>query len=95
MTAPLWYYKEAIEHELERLGAQTWRYQDDPARFRNEEQANPADVELTSAVYGAVVSDPAEILKTLGQLHDSIGDDKIADALFGHNQPDQERGAVS
>jgi hypothetical protein len=88
MTAPPWYHKEAIEHELERCGARTWRYQDDQARFRDEEQAGPADVELASEVYGAVLGGAAEILKTLGQLQDSVGDDKIAEALFARHPSD-------
>jgi hypothetical protein len=84
MTSPGWYYKEAIEHELERLGASTWRFQDDRARFRDEEQAAPADVELTSAVYGAVLGPAGQVLETLTRLQDGAGDDSIAEALFGH-----------
>jgi hypothetical protein len=84
MAAPGWYYREQIEHELERLGAMTWRYQDDQARFRDEQQAAPADVELTSEIYGAVLGQAATVLETLSRLTDGVGDDKIAEALFGH-----------
>ena len=84
MATPGWYYKEQIEHELGRLGARTWRYQDDQARFRDEQKAVPADVELTSEIYGAVLGQAAAILETLSRLHDGVGDDKIAEALFGH-----------
>jgi hypothetical protein len=82
MTAPGWYYKEKIEHELERLGSSTWRYQDDQARFKDEEKADPADVELTSEVYGAVLGHAPTVLETLSQLQDGVGDDRIAEALL-------------
>lgn len=84
MAAPGWYYKEQIEHELERLGARTWRYQDEQARFRDEQKAAPADVELASEVYGAILGQADAVLETLSRLHDGVGDDGIADALFGH-----------
>jgi hypothetical protein len=42
-----WYYKERIENELERLGARTWRYQDDRGEFKDAQQAALADVELS------------------------------------------------
>jgi hypothetical protein len=89
MTAPDWYHREAIEHELERLGARTWRYRDDHAQFRDERQAGPADVELASEVYGAVLGAAPAILTTLGQLQDDIGDARIAEALFVHHPSDQ------
>lgn len=85
MTRPGWYYKEAIEYHLKRLGAQTWRCQTGQTRFKVEEQAKPTDVELSSDVYGAVLSPAAEVLQTLEQLEDNIGDDRIAEALFGHH----------
>ncbi len=86
MAAPGWYYKEQIEYELERLGAMTWRYQDNQARFRDEQKAAPADVELTSEVYGAILGQADAVLETLSRLHDGVGDDKIAEALFGHTR---------
>ena len=64
MTRPGWYYKEAIEYHLKRLGAQTWRCQTEQTRFKVEEQAKPTDVELSSDVYGAVLSPAAEVLQT-------------------------------
>lgn len=82
MTAPGWYYKEQIEHELERLGARTWRFQDDRAHFRDEEKAGQADVELASEVYGAVLGQAPAVLETLSQLQDGVGDDRIAEALL-------------
>ncbi|MBO0684556.1 MAG: hypothetical protein J2P45_15470 [Candidatus Dormibacteraeota bacterium] len=82
MAAPGWYSKEQIEHELKRLGAETWRYQDDQARFIDEQKAAPADVELASDVYGAVLGQAAAVLETLSRLHDGVGDDRIAEALF-------------
>jgi hypothetical protein len=85
VTRPGWYYKEAIEYHLKRLGAQTWRCQTEQTRFKVEEQAKPTDVELSSDVYGAVLSPAAEVLQTLEQLEDNIGDDRIAEALFGHH----------
>jgi hypothetical protein len=85
MTTPGWYYKETIEHELERLGAETWHYQDDHTQFRDERQAGPDDVELASAVYGAVLGSAAGVLETLGQLQDGVGDDRIAEALLGRD----------
>lgn len=89
MTSPDWYYKEAIEHELERLHAQTWRYQAEHARFLDEHQAQSGQVELASDVYGAVLVSPAAVLRTLSQLQDGVGDDRIAQALFG-NEPSAE-----
>jgi hypothetical protein len=83
MTSPPWYYKQAIEHELERLRAQTWTYLDDHAQFRDGQKAEPGDVELASDVYGALLGTPANVLETLEQLQDGIGDDRIAEALFG------------
>jgi hypothetical protein len=89
MTGPGWYMKEQIEHELDRLGAQTWRFQDDQSRFRDEEKAAPADVELASDVYGAVLGKAPAVLDTLSHLQDGIGDERIAEALF--RQTDFER----
>ena len=82
MAAPGWYYKEQIEHELERLGALTWRYKDDHSQFRDQRKAVPADVELASEVYGAVLGQAQAVLKTLSHLQDGVGDDRIAEALF-------------
>jgi len=82
MASPSWYYREQIEHELDRLGARTWRFQDDHTRFKDEQRAAPADVELASEVYGAVLGQPASVLETLSRLHDGVGDDKIAEALL-------------
>ena len=45
MTAPGWYFKEAIEQHLERLGAQTWTYQEDPSLFRVGGQTGGGAVE--------------------------------------------------
>lgn len=89
MTEETWYYKERIESELQRLGAQTWRYQDDRDRFRDAQQAAPADVELTSDMYGAVLGQAEDVLATLSRLNDGIGDDRIAEAL--QRQPPLER----
>jgi hypothetical protein len=83
MTAPGWYFKEAIEEHLERLGAQTWTYQEDPAHFRVTGQTGEGAVELSSSVYGAVVRPAQEVLETLGRLRDDIGDERIAEALMG------------
>ena len=83
MTAPGWYFKEAIEQHLERLGAQTWSYQEDPTRFRVAGQTDEGAVELSSSVYGSVVRPAREVLETLGQLRDDIGDERIAEALLG------------
>jgi hypothetical protein len=77
-----WYYKERIENELERLGARTWRYQDDRGEFKDAQQAAPADVELASEVYGAVLGPAPAVLDTLSHLTDGVGDDRIAEALF-------------
>jgi hypothetical protein len=88
MTEPGWYYKERIEGELKRLGALTWRYQDDRDRFRDVEQAAPADVELTSDVYGAVLGQAEDVLATLSRLNDGIGDDRIAEALLRQTPPE-------
>lgn len=82
MTAPGWYYKEQIEHELERLGALTWRFQDDRAHFKDERMASASDVELASEVYGAVLGQAPAVLETLSQLQDGVGDDRIAEALL-------------
>jgi hypothetical protein len=82
MAAPDWYYREQIEHELERLGSRTWRYQDERARYKDEGEAAPADVELASEVYGAVLGQAADVLETLSHLQDGVGDERIAEALF-------------
>ncbi len=83
MRSPNWYYREAIEHELERLGTTSWRYRDEPGQFRDEQEASPAEVELSSEVYGAVLAPPEDLLRTLGQLQDNSGDDRVAEALRG------------
>jgi hypothetical protein len=83
MTAPGWYFKEAIEEHLERLGAQTWTYQEDPTHFKVTGQTGEGAVELSSNVYGAVVRPAQEVLDTLGRLRDDIGDERIAEALMG------------
>jgi hypothetical protein len=82
MAEPGWYYKERIEYELQRLGARTWRYHDDPDKFKDARQAAPADVELVSEVYGAVLGPAEAVLDTLSHLNDNVGDDRIAEALF-------------
>ena len=84
MAEPDWYYKERIERELERLGARTWRYHADHGDFRDAQQAAPADVELASDVYGAVLGPAQDVLDTLSHLTDGVGDDRIAQALFRH-----------
>lgn len=81
MARPGWYYKEQIEHELQRLGARTWRYNDDHIGFRDPSQAAAADVELISDVYGAVLAPPDAVLETLSHLTDGAGDDRIAEAV--------------
>jgi hypothetical protein len=91
MTSPNWYYRETIEHELERLGATTWRYMDDPGGYRDEQQAAPAQVELSSEIYGAVLGQPEDFLRTLGHLQDNSGDDRIAEAIRGP-QPGPQPG---
>lgn len=87
MTDPGWYYKEQIEHELDRLGAKTWRYQDHRGKFVDELKAAPADVELRSDVYGAVLGQAATFIETLSRLHDGVGDDRIAEALLRGTPP--------
>lgn len=82
MTAPGWYYKEQIKHELERLGARTWQYQDDRTHFSDERSAGPTDIELASEVYGAVLGQAPAMLEMLSQLQDGVGDDRIAEALL-------------
>jgi len=83
MTAPDWYFKEAIEQHLERLGARTWSYEEDPTRFKVAGQTGERAVELSSSVYGAVVRPARDVLETLGRLRDDIGDERIAEALLG------------
>jgi hypothetical protein len=88
MTEPVWYYKERIESELQRLGALTRRYQNDRDRFRDAQQAAPTDVELTSDVYGAVLGQAEDVLATLSRLNNGIGDDRIAEALLRQRPPE-------
>ena len=63
-------------------------YQDDRAQFRDRQQAGPADVELSSDVYGAVLLPADRVLKALQQLQEGVGDNRIADVLFGHRPSD-------
>ena len=86
MNSSGWYFKEAIEHQLERLGAETWRFQGKQAQFKVPEEAKENEVEFSSAVYGAVLRPADEALRTLEQLHDNVGDAGIAEALFGHSE---------
>jgi hypothetical protein len=83
LDSPTWFYREAIEYELQRLGAESWRLQDEPALFKVEKSALEGDVELSSAVYGAILRPAREILETLKQLNDDVGDARIAEALQG------------
>ncbi len=83
MDSPAWFYKEAIEYQLQRLGAESWRFQDEPARFRVEESAAAGDIELSSDVYGATLRQGSSILEILKQLRDDAGDAGIAEALLG------------
>src|SRR5438309_2058986 len=48
LDSPAWFYREEIEYELRRLGAQSWRFQDRPALFKLEESGVDGDVELSS-----------------------------------------------
>lgn len=82
MSTPGWYHKEAIEHQLERLGAETWHYQDARADFKDERLADDDQVELSSTVYGAVLGRASEMLRTLEELQDGVGDASISEALF-------------
>jgi hypothetical protein len=86
MSSSGWYFKEAIEHQLERLGAETWRFHGERDQFKVPEEAKENEVELSSAVYGAVLRPPEEALRTLQQLHDNVGDAGIAEALFGRSE---------
>lgn len=83
MNSPTWFYREAIEYQLQRLGAGSWRLQDEPTLFKVEESAVAGDVELSSDVYGAVLRPAREILETLKQLNDGVGDARVAEALLG------------
>ena len=83
MDSPAWFYREAIEYQLQRLGAVSWRLQDEPALFMARESAVDGDVELSSDVYGAFLRSAHEILETLKQLNDDVGDARVAEALQG------------
>ena len=82
MTDPGWYYREQIEFELDRLAARTWRYQDERGEFVDELEAAPAEVELRSDVYGAVLGQAETFVETLSRLHDGVGDEGVAEALL-------------
>jgi hypothetical protein len=82
MIEPGWYYREEIEYQLDRLGATTWRYQEQSDGFVVGLEAAPGEVELRSDVYGAVLNQPAAFLATLSRLRDRVGDDRIAEALL-------------
>ncbi len=88
MDSPTWFYREAIVHQLQRTGAETWRFQDEQARFRVEDSGAGGDVELSSGVYGAVLRPAGEVLQTLRHLRDGVGDAGIAEALMGHEPAD-------
>lgn len=83
MGSPAWFYREAIEYQLQRLGAGSWRLQFEPALFRVQQSAADGDVELSSDVYGAFLRSPSEVLETLKQLKDDVGDARVAEALQG------------
>ena len=74
---------EEIEYQLRRLGAESWRLQDDPALFKVRGSAGESDVELSSDVYGAILRPARDIVETLKQLNDDVGDARIAEALLG------------
>jgi len=83
LNNPAWFYKEAIEHQLQRLGAETWLFQGEQAKFRVGDAGVDGDVELSSTVYGATLRPASEVLETLRQLNDDVGDARIAEALLG------------
>jgi hypothetical protein len=83
LDAPAWFYREAIEYELQRLGAGSWRLQDEPALFKVQESAAGGVVELSSDIYGAFLRSAREVLETLKQLNDGVGDARVAEALQG------------
>jgi len=83
LDSPTWFYREEIEYQLLRLGAQSWHFQDKPALFKVGESGVEGDVELSSDVYGATLRPASEILETLKQLNDDVGDARIAEALLG------------
>jgi hypothetical protein len=83
LDSPGWFYREAIEYQLQRLGARSWRLQDVPALFKVQESATDGDVELSSDVYGAFLRSASEVLETLKQLKDNVGDARVAEALQG------------
>jgi hypothetical protein len=87
MTDPGWYYREQIEYELDRLGATTWRYQDQRDEFVDEREASASEVELKSDVYGAVLGEATTFVEALKRLHDGAGDDRVAEALLPYTQP--------
>ena len=83
LDSPTWFYREAIEYQLHRLGAEGWRLQDEPALFKVEGSAADGDVELSSDVYGAILRQAREVLETLKHLNDNVGDARVAQALLG------------
>ena len=83
MDSPAWFYREAIEYQLQRLGAQGWRLQDEPSLFKVEASAVEGDIELSSEVYGAILRPAREVLETLKHLNDDVGDARVAEALLG------------
>jgi hypothetical protein len=83
LDSPAWFYREAIEYQLQRLGAESWRFQDEQARFKVQGSAADGDIELSSDVYGATLRQGSAILDILKQLNDDVGDARIAEALLG------------
>ena len=83
MDSPAWFYKEAIEYQLQRLGAESWHFQGEPARFKVQKSAVEGEVELSSDIYGAVLRPAGQVLEALKQLKDDVGDARIAEVLLG------------
>ena len=75
------YAREAVEHELERIGATTWRLILDRSWFKGRD-FGPGEVEFSSDEWGATCATPAKILADLRMVPDGAGDEGIAMAWF-------------
>jgi hypothetical protein len=76
------HFREAIEHELARIGAADWRYVGYRGQFKGKDFDTERDAELGSDQYGAVLRDADDLLDLLRTSPTGGGDSAIAETLL-------------
>jgi hypothetical protein len=77
------WFREAIEHELERIGVEQWHFVGYRSQFKGRDFESERDAELGADEFGAVLMDAGKLLEVLQALPTAGGDKAITQAVLG------------